>query len=190
MFPDMDVEILNFTLGEAGGNVERAIEMVLEMTGQGDMTGQGSGGGGGGGGNARPAATLNEDEELAKSLFLQFATELEKELKVKVPDEVRQDPELYQAFMASALAEHESAAATAGNNNRVDALATRVFSSGPSTSRGTAGGGGGVASFLDRFRGKTKASPMMSSTRVKVIAVGDDKKEGMKASLLDNAEQI
>ena len=51
----------------------------------------------------------------------------------------------------------------------------------------TNGGGSAMQSFLDRFRGKAKATPMMSSTRVRVIAVGDDRnKESMSASLLNN----
>lgn len=194
MFPDMDVGVLQVVLGDCDGDVERAIETLLEMTGQGGSVGfGGDGGGGGGGGGDLPAGLINEDEELAKSLFLEFATQLEKELKVKVPDEVRQDPELYQAFMASALADHEArSASSGGGRGQVDQLATRVFSSSnaPRAPAASSGSSGGVASFLDRFRGKAKTTPMMSSTRVKVIAVGDDKNEGMKASLLDNADKV
>jgi len=177
MFPDLDKDVMAAVLADVG-NVESAIEALLEMTGQG----------GGAGGPAPPpqGATINEDEELAKSMFMQFAAELEQELKVKVPDEVRADPELYQAFMASALAEHEAKGRSGGSGGvGVDGLAARVFQS-----NSAAKSGGGVASFMDRFRGKAKTTPMMSSTRVKVIAVGDDKQEGMRAGLLDNAEKI
>jgi len=194
MFPDTDKGVLEVILMDNSGNVEASIEMLLEMTG------------GGGGAPLDEAAFLAEaglapsvdqDEELAKSLFLQFATELEKELKLKVPDEVRQDPDLYQAFVASALAEHEqrqrgggassSLAASGGSGSGgLDSLAERVFKNNNASPavRNSTSGSGGMSAFLDRFRGKAKTSPLMSSTRVKVIAV-DDKRE----SLLSNAHE-
>ena len=59
--------------------------------------------------------------------------------------------------------------------------------SNPAVAKVKGGSGGGMQGFLDRFRGKANsATPIMSSTRVKVVSVGDDKKEGMKAGLLDN----
>ena len=211
MFPDLDKDVLATILADMGGNVESAIETLLEMTGQATQRPMGGGGGGGGGGGdgrqitaadyGDPSGFIDEDEELAKSMFLQFASELERELKVKVPDEVRADPELYQAFMAVALEEHEQAAAqqqargsggssgggAATQTPAVDGLAARVFNNSEGGARAAKSGGGGVAAFLDRFRGKAKATPMMSSTRVRVIAVGDDRnKESMSASLLNN----
>ena len=198
MFPDLDRDVLGSVLTMAENNLEAAIEQLLEMTGQG------GGGGGGGGGGPMPGArtVMSQDEELARAMYLQFAVDLEQELNLKVPDEVRNDPELYQAFVASALADHESRMASGsaggggsssggggggGGGGGEASLAERIYNKNAATKNA---GSGGMAAFLDRFRGKAKTTPLMSSTRVRVIAVDDDKKEGMKAGLLQNAGNV
>ena len=196
MFPDFDGDVLSSVLAMAGGDLNTALEQLLEMSGQG---GGGDGGGDGGGGGGGGGGPTDEDEQLAQAMFQQFALEVEQQLNLKVPDEIRADMGMYQAFVASALADHEeriaaqgprgasggSSSAPPGEMSMARIFDSTVAKTGGSKSRG------GMAGFLDAFRGKAKTNPIMSSTRV--IAVGDERgerKEGMKAGLLDNASHI
>ena len=73
MFPDLDKDVLATVLSMSDDNIEHAITQLLEMS---DPNGGGGGGGGGsgGGGNLDAAAFgVDSDEELALSLFQQFA---------------------------------------------------------------------------------------------------------------------
>lgn len=195
MFPDFDKDVIGSVLGLCDGNMDAALEQLLEM---------GGGPPAGAAGGPPSGNNMNEDEQLARAMDMEFATQIERELGLQVPDVVRSDPEMYQAFIASALADAEERAVASGAGGaggsagqQPASIAERVFASQQQNSGSLTakhgGGSGGMAGFLDRFRGKaSKTTPMMSSTRVKVIAVGsgDEKKEGMRAGLLENADKI
>ena len=87
MFPDFDQDVLESVLVTNSFDFDTTIEQLLEM---------GSGGGGGGGGES---VGVNSDEEIAMALFHQFADDLENQLSIPIPPEVRADPERYERFV-------------------------------------------------------------------------------------------
>jgi hypothetical protein len=89
MFPDYDTEVLSSVLAIQEGNVEMAVQQLLEM-GDADAPPPT---------DAMLAGNIDSDEELAMQLFRQFADEMGPQLGVSVPDNVRNDPERYEAFV-------------------------------------------------------------------------------------------
>ena len=89
MFPDYDTEVLSSILAIQEGNVEMAVQQLLEM-GDADAPPPT---------DAMLAGNIDSDEELAMELFRQFADEMGPQLGVSVPDNVRNDPQLYEAFV-------------------------------------------------------------------------------------------
>ena len=89
MFPDYDTEVLSSVLAIQEGNVEMAVQQLLEM-GDADAPPPT---------DAMLAGNIDSDEELAMELFRQFADEMGPQLGVSVPDNVRNDPQLYEAFV-------------------------------------------------------------------------------------------
>jgi len=89
MFPDYDSEVLASVLAIQEGNVEMAVQQLLEM-GDADAPPPT---------DAMLAGNIDSDEELAMQLFRQFADEMGPQLGVSVPDNVRNDPELYEVFV-------------------------------------------------------------------------------------------
>ena len=97
MFPTFEREILAVILADNNNNVEAAIDQLLSMDESGGGGGGGGGAGGGGGGG------LDADEQLALALMQQFAADLEAELGHEIPEEVRSDPQRYDAFVQEHL---------------------------------------------------------------------------------------
>jgi len=89
MFPDYDTEVLASVLAIQEGNVEMAVQQLLEM-GDADAPPPT---------DAMLAGNIDSDEELAMQLFREFADEMGPQLGVSVPDSVRNDPELYEVFV-------------------------------------------------------------------------------------------
>jgi len=82
MFPDYDRDVLASVLAMSNG-LDDAIQQLLEM----------------GGGALEGVANNESDEELALALFKQFAEDLEQQLGRPIPDDVRNDPVRYEAFV-------------------------------------------------------------------------------------------
>ena len=89
MFPDYDSEVLASVLAIQEGNVEMAVQTLLEM-GDADAPPPT---------DAMLAGNIDSDEELAMQLFREFADEMGPQLGVSVPDSVRNDPALYEVFV-------------------------------------------------------------------------------------------
>lgn len=111
--------------------------------------------------------------------------DLETQLGKPIPEDVRNDPVKYEAFLQEQMRSEDPAL-----RRRAESL----VSSHPQLKEASAKSGGALA-FLDRFRkgamGSTIAKPMMgTSTRVKVVAVGQGNSEDKRASLLANADHV
>merc|ERR1719393_552710 len=76
MFPDYDADVLSSILATVGGNMEAAVQQLLEMA-NGDTAAPPEVGG------------IDSDEELAMALFRQFADDLSSQLGVAVPEDVQ-----------------------------------------------------------------------------------------------------
>jgi len=111
----------------------------------------------------------------------QFAADMEEQLGQDIPQEIRNDPERYEAFVQQKLAEQ-----LAKPDTDLARRAESLFSSNaPSQSRG------GKAGFLERLKrgaiGKGNAIPIRAtSTRIKVHKVGDS---SQRAGLLDDQDR-
>lgn len=80
LFPSYEDVVLEAVLVSCDGNVEGAVATLLEMQ---SATAASS-----------SAANIDQDEELALSLFREFAGELDE----NVPQEIREDPDRYEAY--------------------------------------------------------------------------------------------
>jgi len=84
LFPAYDAGVLEAVLASCDGNVESAIAQLLDMGPGTTPRAQ----------TNDPQSQIDTDEEVAMALFRQFAEELEEE----VPDDVRADPQQYEAY--------------------------------------------------------------------------------------------
>jgi len=146
----------------------------------GGCGGGGCAGGGGGGG-------LDADEQLALALMQQFAADLEAELGHEIPEEVRSDPQRYDAFVQ----EHLERALQGGSDTALARRANNLVDSNQAVQRS-----GGKTSFLEKLRGRAKVSttPLRAtSTRVKVVSVaqgGSSASGSLNTGLLSDQDQV
>ena len=152
MFPDYDTEVLSSVLAIQEGNVEMAVQQLLEM-GDADAPPPT---------DAMLAGNIDSDEELAMELFRQFADEMGPQLGVSVPDNVRNDPQLYEAFVREHF-ERE----LARPDSQVTARANQALESNQ-TLRNQFEQRGGRQGFLERMKAAVAGG---GRAQVSVVAV-------------------
>ena len=152
MFPDYDTEVLASVLAIQEGNVEMAVQQLLEM-GDADAPPPT---------DAMLAGNIDSDEELAMQLFRQFQDEMGPQLGVSVPDNVRNDPELYEVFVREHF-ERE----LARPDSQVTARANQALESNQ-TLRSQFEQRGGRQGFLERMKAAVAGG---GRAQVSVVAV-------------------
>ena len=115
-------------------------------------------------------------------VILLSQVDLEEQLGAPIPEDVRNDPVKYEAFV-NAHFDRQMQQGDPELRRRAEALidSNPTFKAAQATK-------GGAMGFLDRFRKGGIARPIATSTRVKVVAVGTS--EDKRASLLQNADHV
>jgi len=179
MFPDTDAGVLQVILADCDNNVEAAAEMLLEMS---------AGGSGGGGGDDNRAVMEAGDAELAELLMMQFALDMEEEFGESIPPEIAADPVKYNEYVAKRL--EELAKQQPDKVNRLMDRTVERNQNAPAVQAGDRKTG--FQGFLSRLKAggvKTTATPIRStSTRVKVVAVGNQRNDDKRTSLLSDQD--
>tara|TARA_B110001452_G_scaffold229633_1_gene205592 strand:+ start:416 stop:949 length:534 start_codon:yes stop_codon:yes gene_type:complete len=156
MFPDYDADVLSSVLATQGGNLEATIQMLLDM-GDPNAPPPGPSTMGGGG--------IDSDEELAMALFRQFAEDLTSQLGVKIPEEVQNDPERYEAFVREHFERELARPDSALTARATEAVQQR----GNSSYQAQYESRGGQKGLLERFRGIKLGG---GGGRAKMVSVG------------------
>jgi len=116
LFPSYDTGVLEAILASCDGNVEAAIASLLDM-------GSASESGPVPDDSGAVAAQVNADEELALALFRQFAEELDE----SIPEEVRADPDQYEAYAREHYDQFVEDQGAQGAGGSTAAPSARVF---------------------------------------------------------------